>query len=176
MYRNGILGILVAATMALLPHGTVAQQKSMKDQLVGAWTVLLDDRINADGTQQPLYGPNPIGTLLVSPTGRYSVQIMRSINRAPFAFKNLSSGTPEENKAAIQGIVTHFGTYTVDEADKSLTFRIEGSSFPNLGGAKQKWQIDSLADDTLTIKLPAATSTNPAGGFVAVEVIWKRVK
>ena len=130
----------------------------------------------SDGTEEPLFGPNPIGSLMISPNGRYSVQIMRVVNRPQFASKNLNTGTPEENKAAIQGMISHFGTYTADENDKSLTLLVEGSSFPNLQGIKQKWQIENITDDMLTLRLPAATSTNPAAGFVAVEVVWRKVK
>jgi hypothetical protein len=101
---------------------------------------------------------------------------MRAVNRPLFASMNLNTGTPEENKAAIQGMISHFGTYTTDENDKSLTFLVEGSSFPNLQGIRQKWQIENITDDMMTIKLPVVTSTNPSAGFVAVEVVWRKVK
>jgi hypothetical protein len=176
MVWRSILGVLVAMGLGSISSAALAQQKSIKDQLLGAWTVLLDDSIKADGTQEPLFGPNPVGSLIIGPNGRYSVQIMRAVNRPQFVSKNLNAGTSEENKAAIQGMISHFGTYQADENDTSLTFLVEGSSFPNLQGIKQKWQIKNITDDMLTLKLPAATSTNPAAGFVAVEVVWRKVK
>ena len=56
---------------------------------------------------------------------------MRVINRGPFASNNRDAGTAEENKAVSQGTISHFGTYTVDEGGKTLSFHVEGSSFPN---------------------------------------------
>jgi lipocalin-like protein len=176
MIRRYVLAVLACVGLAAVSNGALAQQKSIKDQLTGAWTLLLDDSIKADGSQEPLFGPNPIGSLIINPNGRYSVQIMREVNRPQFASKNLNTGTAEEIRAALLGMIGHFGAYTVNENDKSITFLIEGSSFPNLQGIKQRWQIANITDDVLTLRLPAATSTNPAGGFVAVQVIWRKVK
>ena len=87
--------------LTLLPSAAFAQQKSLKELLVGAWTLLLVDGKNADGTQVPLYGPNPIGSLIFTSNGRFSVQVMRTINRPPFASNNRDTGTAEQNKAAV---------------------------------------------------------------------------
>jgi Lipocalin-like domain len=96
---------LISATAALfsLPSGAMAQQKSVKEQLVGAWTVVFDDGVKADGTHVPIFGPNPIGSFIFTPNGRYSFQVMRTINRPRFASGNGQNGTPEEFKAAVQG-------------------------------------------------------------------------
>jgi len=46
MHRRNILGIsALVVALAMLPGGAGAQQKSMKDQLVGTWTLLLADNI-----------------------------------------------------------------------------------------------------------------------------------
>ena len=175
MYRRDLLGISVAAALVLVPGSALAQQKSIKDQLVGAWTLLLDDAIEKDGMHKPLYGPNPEGSFLFAPNGRYAVQVMR-VNRPRFASNDRDKGTAEENKAAVQGLITHFGTYTVDEGGKTVTLHIEGSSYPNLEGIKQVWKVAEITDDVMTLDLPVAQSTSPTGGFAAVEVIWRKVK
>jgi len=38
-------------------------------------------------------------------------------------------GTPEENKATVQGSLSYYGIYSVDEADRTLHLYIESSSF-----------------------------------------------
>jgi hypothetical protein len=176
MHRRNIVGIVatLALGFALVPGGAIAQQKSIKDQLVGAWTLLLDDGVKADGTHVPNFGPNPVGTLMFSPTGRYSVQIMRVINRAPFASKNRNTGTADENKAVSQGTISHFGTYTVDEAGKTINFRVEGSSFPNWEGTIQKRPVTAVTDEVLTYTNP--NTTTPGQGFTGGELVWKKVK
>jgi hypothetical protein len=46
--------------------------------------------------------------------------------------------TPEENKAIMEGSIAYFGTYTVDEAAKTISMRVETSTFPNQVGTEQK--------------------------------------
>jgi hypothetical protein len=176
MYRRDFLGISIAAALVLLPGGALAQQKSIKDQLVGAWTLLLIDGIDAEGLHHPLYGPNPEGMIIYTPNGRYAVEIMRTINRPRFASNNRGTGTAEENKAAVQGALAYFGSYTVDEAGKMLFQRIEGSTFPNAEGARQGLKVLEITDEVVTVDLPIAQSSIPAGGFTIIESIWKKTK
>jgi hypothetical protein len=176
MNRRNILEILgtAASTFAFVGSGAVAQQKPMKDQLVGAWTLLLDDGVTSDGTRVPNFGPNPAGTLMFTPNGRYSLQIMRVINRGPFASNNRDTGTAEENKTVAQGTISHFGTYSIDEAGKAITFHIEGSSFPNWENTDQKRLVTAITDGVLTYMNP--NSSTPAQGFLRTELAWKKVK
>jgi hypothetical protein len=153
------------------PKAPAPAPKSTKEALVGTWIILIDDDVQADGTHVPGYGPNPMGTVIFTADGHYSLQIIRA-NRPKFAANSRVKGTPDENKAAIQGMISHFGTYTVNDADKSLTFRIEGSSFPNWDGTTQKRMITSLtAGDELTW-----TNPMPSGGAPRAELAWKWVK
>jgi hypothetical protein len=79
------------------------------------------------------------------------------------------NGTPDENKASVQGTISHFGTYSVNEADKTITFRIETSTYPNFNGTEQKRPF-TVAGDQLTYSVPAFS-----GGGTAVAT-WKRAK
>ena len=164
---------IAALGLAVLPGASVAQQKSMKDQLVGTWMLLVTDYVKADGTHVPGFGPNPSGSVIFSPDGHYSLQIMRA-SLPKFASNNREKGTADENKAVAGGIITHFGTYSVNEADKSLNFRIESSSFPNWSDTQQKRPVTALTDDVLTYTTPnpsADPSTN-----VRSELVWRRAK
>jgi Lipocalin-like domain len=176
MDRRSLLEMMGTAALGgvLVASGALAQQKSIKDQLVGAWTLLLDDGVKSDGTQIPIFGPNPVGTLIFTPNGRYSLQIMRVVNRAPFASNNRDTGTADENKAVAQGTLSHFGTYTVDEAGKTINFRIEGSSFPNWENTSQKRLVTALTDEVLMYRNP--TSSTPGQAFTHTELVWKRLK
>ena len=82
------------------------------------------------------------------------------------------TGTADENKAVVQGIISHFGTYTVDEAGKTFTFRIAASSFPNWDGTAQKRPITAITDEVLTYNNP----TPSVSGYVRAEVAWKKAK
>src|SRR6266704_2113781 len=111
MHRWNIVGIsALAMGLAMLPSGASAQQKSIKDQVIGTWTLLLADNIKDDSSHVPAYGPNPEGSLIFTADGHYSVQIFRH-GRPAFASKNRLTGTADENKAAIHGMISYFGTY-----------------------------------------------------------------
>jgi hypothetical protein len=89
------LGTFVLVTSALLlgfalPAGNaLAQEKSLKEQLVGSWTLVSSNNIAPDGTKRQVYGPNPKGILILDGSG-YFVQIM-------FKGSTRLDGTPEEN-------------------------------------------------------------------------------
>jgi Lipocalin-like domain len=104
---------MIALALALPSTDAVAQQKTLKEQLVGAWTFVSSTTKLPDGS--PSFGSDPKGLLIFTVDGRYSNQIHRS-DLPKFASKNRLQGTPDENKAVVQGSVSSFGTYSVDEA------------------------------------------------------------
>src|SRR5262252_3460548 len=172
MNQRNVVGILALMVgLAMLPGGANAQQKSIKDQIVGAWTLLLADNIKDDGTHVPGYGPNPEGVIIFTPDGHYSLQIIRN-GRPAFASKDRMAGTVDENKAAVQGMVSHFGTYRIDEAAKTVAFRIEASSFPNWDATSQTRTITAITDQVLTYNAPTPSTS----GYVRAELAWKKTK
>jgi Lipocalin-like domain len=80
--------------------------------------------------------------------------------------------TADENKAAVQGMISHFGTYATDEAAKTFTFRIEASSFPNWDATVQKRPITAITDDVLAFNNPTPSTS----GYVRAELAWKKAK
>ena len=79
-------------------------------------------------------------------------------------------GTTEENKTTVQGSLSYYGNYSVDEADRVLHLNIESSSWPNFDGIDNKRIITSLSDDELKWYSPAGSIGTTA------EVAWKRAK
>jgi lipocalin-like protein len=90
--------------------------------------------------------------------------------RTKFAAKSVDQGTAVENKAVLAGLVASFGTYTVNEADKTLITRVEGNIFPNLVGTDQKRLIVSLTPDELKYTNPSTSTGTTA------EATWRRIK
>jgi hypothetical protein len=62
MNRRNIVNLsaIAALGLGLLPGGTIAQTKSLKDQLVGTWTLTSIYNIQPDGTRLDANGPSPI--------------------------------------------------------------------------------------------------------------------
>jgi hypothetical protein len=50
------LSVITAVGVALLPGSLLAQQKSLKEQLVGTWTIVSNDNVAPDGTKRQLFG------------------------------------------------------------------------------------------------------------------------
>jgi hypothetical protein len=75
-----------------------------------------------------------------------------------------TSGSAEENKAVLAGRVATFGTYTVDETNKTLLTRVEGSIYPNNVGIEQKRVIISLTTEELKYSNPVTSFGAKAHG------------
>jgi len=167
MQRAFTVVVLSALLLAAGLFGdSAAQQKTLKDQLVGTWTFVGSTGKNADGS--PIWGANPKGLLIFTDNGRYSSHIVRS-DVPRFAAKNRLQGTPDENKAAVHGSIATFGTYTVDETSKSFTVRFEASTYPNNTGTEQTRPF-AITGDELKITNPASS----AGG--QTELTYIRAK
>lgn len=150
MNRRHLLSVSAVAVLglALLPSSAVGQQKSLKDQLVGTWTLVTWEQTNPDGSKFQRFGANPKGVNVFDASGRVFVMYARP-DLPKIASGNPSNPTPEEARAIVGGAIGYFGTYTVNEADKSVAFRLEASSFPNLLLADAKRTIVSLTADEL---------------------------
>jgi hypothetical protein len=148
----------------ILASEEAAAQMTAKD-LVGTWTIV-SITLEQDGKKTDFYGPNPQGQLTYDPEGRFSVIITRS-DLPKFASNNRRSGTPEENKAIVQGSFAYFGTYSVSETDRAITTHVESCTFPNWNGIQRKTSFNISGDELST------TSTIGAG---VVHTVWKRAK
>jgi Lipocalin-like domain len=114
-------------------------------------------------------GPNPKGIMMFDASGWFSFQLAQPA-RPKFASDNRLQGTAEENKATVQGSLSYYGKYSVDEADRVLHLFIESSSYPNFDGIDNKRIIRSLSEDEFTWYSPAGSIGTTA------EVVWKRAK
>ena len=104
--------------------------------LVGTWT-LVSVVTERDGRKFDSYGPNAKGMLVFDANGRYSI-IFIAGDLPNFASGNRSSGTADESKAVVAGSLAHFGSYVVDEVDKSFTFQVDRATFPNWDGKNNR--------------------------------------
>ena len=158
---------LTAITVLCLGIGAsnTAVAQTAKD-LVGTWTLVSTDTVRADGSRTPTFGDNPKGIIVFTSDGHFIYLYSRG-DLPKFASNNRSTGSPEENKAVVQGSIATFGTYSVAGSD--LMIKIEHSTFPNWLGATQPRTITVTGDEMKW--------SNPAGsGGGVVELILKRAK
>jgi len=168
MFGRSLLTATVATAfaLALFPGDAAAAAKAKftKKQLVGGWELISAGNPNPD---IKAFGAGD-GYAVFQPNGHFSLQLVLS-DLPKFASDNRAKGTPEENKAVVQGSIAYFGTYSL-EPDGTLMLHIERCTFPNWNGTDLNRPIISLTGDELKYTNPAAS----VGG--ATELDWKRVK
>jgi hypothetical protein len=144
---RGILTSLFSLIILAMPSIAAtalaqAPAKSLKDHLVGHWQ-LVSVSINGD---QP-YGSAPQGSMFLDAGGHYSVIVITGGNA-----RNLS----------------YFGTYTVNDADSSMTMRVEASNQTNAVGRDQTRLVSFNADQLIV------SSQRSRGPLGPVKLTWKQ--
>ena len=152
-----------AAAAILSCTGAFAQGAS---DVVGTWLFVSSIR-DGDGGKINTYGAEAEGRMTLDAGGHYSITIIGA-NLPKFASGAVFRGTAEENAAVLGRSNAHFGTYSVDPADKSIMFRTERGTFPNGDGTSQKRRF-TLTGDELAYVIPL-----PNGGISVVT--WRRAK
>jgi hypothetical protein len=165
MKRLSILGLsaMLAAGLASSPGSAVAQQKSLKEQLVGTW-ILVSCDYKRDGTTVP-WCVNSTGSLSFDASGRYTT--VQATRGRPKFTAGLESPA-EEFKATGRGLVANFGTWSANDADKIITRHIEGARVPNNGGTDTRDMATIVGDELRLVD----ADPNPLPGVA----IWRRAK
>lgn len=158
---------LVAAFL-LFAHAASAQ--GLKQQIIGTWDFVVAEITGADGKKSFPFGETPKGILIFTADGRFA-QIHVASDVPKIASGNRLTGTAEEYAAINRRSLSVFGSYTVDEEKKTVTFKIVSSTFPNWEGEAQTRTIDRLNADEFV-----NTNPNVAGGRGSASNYYKRVK
>ena len=162
---------LLFALMTLLPiHAVTASEPDKMNTVAaveGTWTLAYADVKHPDGTRAHDYGDAPKGLLQIDHAGHYSLLIFDS-SRPRFAANDRNAGTPSEFRAAAIGTSSHFGTVDIDPTKGTLTFHIEGATYPNSEGTTQVRRY-VLSGDMLSYSVPARPNGDiPLSG-------WKKI-
>jgi hypothetical protein len=171
MRRSITFTILAAAAlvMGFPPDAAFSQQKSLREQLVGAWTLVLAEATPAGGAKRQDFGASPKGILILDAGGRYAV-VQGSPDRPKFkdAGNLRAAATAEEFAAAARSFAANFGTWSVDEAGKVLIRKYEIALIPNNDGLESKASATVAGDE---LKL-----SGTAAGGLRVEAVYRRAK
>jgi hypothetical protein len=136
-----VRAIVALAFVAAGPvAAALAQSTSLKDQLVGQWQ-LVSIGINKSAP----YGDSPTGSMLLDAAGHYSIIVV-------------SNGGARN--------ISYYGTYTVDEANKSITMHIAGGTRASADGRDQTRQVTVDGDQLVEQTMP--------GGGGSIKMTWKR--
>lgn len=170
MNRRSALGLCAFALTAIpaFPNNSLAQEKSVKDQVIGTWIYVSSTAKRDDGSSVPR--PSLQGAVTYTADGHFHFITTRT-DMPKLASSDPSRPTSEEAMAIASGSVAYTGTYTVDEKTKTIHANVETSTFPNLVMApNQRRIITSITADEMTFTNPRTL----AG--VTLEIVWKRAK
>ena len=163
-----MLRVVCLCVLATLMAGVAqAQNKMIKD---GAWSLVSVTADLANGSKSEPFGADPKGIIIFTPDGHFA--LFQSRAKLPkIASNDRAKATAEEAAAIVAGSIAYFGTYSVDEGERSLSVTLDGSTFPNiLAGSVQKRLITSL--DTNELKF--ANPRTPSG--MTLQTVWKRAE
>jgi hypothetical protein len=159
---------LLCLAVGLSASDSLAQKKSLKDQLVGTWTLVSSDQVRPDGSKLKQFGANPKGINVFDANGRFFL-MMASADNSQIASNGRGKTNSEEDGLTVESIA-YYGTYTVDEEVNVISLHLDASTFPNQIGTDQKRNVTSLTADELKYSSPAAISG------VQVHQVWKRAE
>ncbi|HMF51780.1 MAG TPA: lipocalin-like domain-containing protein [Candidatus Saccharimonadales bacterium] len=156
--------------MATLPALSVEARPLKASDLVGIWAYESAYTEFPDGRRINQFGEHPQGLFIIRPNGWYSHIVMAD------DLPNVASGllkemTPTEAEAIAEGVLAHFGTYTVNEARGTFTVTILKSSFPNFDGVTQERTVLDLTHNRLEYVNPVSS----AGDDAKVYAVLRRV-
>ena len=136
----------------------MSSSQTDKQRLIGSWRHI-GSTIN--GKADPSRGPHPTGIIIYDEHGHMACHVApdRDVTKAG------KEPTGEEAKAALDGHVAYFGTYSVDEKARTVTHHKQGSVQP--GDKGDVVRAYEFSGDRLILR-PAGTTGH--------EIIWERIK
>jgi hypothetical protein len=139
------------------------QQKSLKELIVG--TGLLESVYDQtqDGVKHNPWGDGVKGQAMYNAQGHYSWMIM-SANRPK------ADTSP---RIPVGQVIAYWGTYTIDEAAKTITDDIERCTFPQWDGGGGTNNIEFPTEDEFHFTAPKPFP-DPTLGPIAPHIIFKR--
>jgi Lipocalin-like domain len=151
-----------------LSNAAFAEQKSAKEELVGAWTLISVTSEMDDGSKGEPFGPSPKGVIIFSNDGHFSLFQSRA-ELPKIAANDRAKATPEEAQSIVASSIAYYGTYSVDENTKVMMVNLAASTYANVAAIpNQKRTITSLTSDELKFDNPKT----PNG--ITLRTSWKR--
>jgi len=141
-----------------------------RDQLLGIWKLLSYEFRLSDGIVIRPMGQGVQGILMYDASGWMSLQIFDP-ERPQFATNDWMSGTPEEAKAALDGLMAYYGTWELNDKKGTVVHHIVGSSFPNWCGIDREQFFELKANRLTLMTLPTMLS----GEQVVGQLSWERI-
>jgi len=162
--RNAALAVLAALAGAAGTHAVSAAStppQGLLQQVTGAWTLTSGSEQAADGTKTVLWST---GNLILDPSGHMSFFVFSKDRQKP-------EGPPDPRVPA-GPMVAYYGTFTVDDAAKTVTYHVDNASAPAFSGVTRVQHITVTAD---TMTTTGSRVKTPQGDITPINE-WRREK
>jgi hypothetical protein len=159
----------IAVGLCLALSGVAfAQQRPVKEQVVGAWTLVSVTSEMDDGKKGEPFGPSPKGVIVFSNDGHFS--LFQSRAEIPkIAANDRAKATAEEAQSIVASSIAYYGTYSIDENTRVIVVNLVASTYANVAAIpNQKRIITLLTADELKFDNPQT----PNG--MTLRTAWKR--
>ena len=134
----------------------------MRNHFIGVWKLISCERKFADGRTEQPYGEKPVGCLTYDKAGRMTVQMMDPARRSsgPSGVNlTAANASPEEIREAVGGFLAYFGTFDVDEAEKTVIHHLQACLVPSWVGTDLKRTYQFSGNRLILTAMSPANST-----------------
>jgi hypothetical protein len=149
----------VIASILCMGASTFANAQGLKDKVIGAWTLNDGSELFQDGKKAT---PWVEGNLILDTNGHFSFFVLGKDRVAGNDDVRIPSGP----------LVAYYGTYTVDDAQNMLTYKVEHAANPKFDGAVRTQKVTFKGDLMTTTGSDVKT---PQGTITPVNE-WKKAK
>jgi hypothetical protein len=141
---------------------------NIRDRFIGVWRLISMERRYKDGRTTYPYGKQPVGRITYDRAGRMSAQLMRSDRMKPSSKDApLAESSPDEMRNVLNGFVSYFGTFDIDEASRTVIHHVAVALNPAWVGADLRRTYEFSGDRlSLTVSYEDSSAT----------LVWEREK
>jgi Lipocalin-like domain len=142
---------------------------SAGDQFRGSSWRIVSGSVERGGKKIHWTAPRLQGFLTFDAGNHFLIVIMRSGPQKSTSNPG-QAGTDGEKTPNLQKSIACFGTYSINDADHTISVHIEGSTFPKWTGTDQQRRFTLTGDE---LKWTNASASRGPG---TAELTWKRVR
>jgi len=159
------VAMIICVSMAATADELGDVSKTMRERIIGTWTLVSAETMNADGSRSFPFGAAPKGILILTEDGHFA--IINVSSHLPSVVLNDRMGQTSSESAIAQGSLAAFGSFKVDDFRDMLDEHIDASTFPDEIGKNQSPLLKLISADEL--------SWTDSVGAARIKLIFKRM-
>ena len=160
--------IAAALSLLLVTGGSRVQQAP---EIVGTWRLVSMVRVDSAGKTVPFWDDHPAGLIIYTADGHMAAQLYDT--RRPRLGVRWDAASPDAVRAAYAGLVSYFGTYTLDRAAGTVTHNVEGAMTPDWAGTALVRAFRFVTPNRLELRVISNGGQRATNGSM---LVWQRIR